>query len=270
MRPPFHNQMAVSWQQCNSFLCVGIDPNPELIRSCLGGTSNQEVLKFCISIVDQTHDLVCAFKPQIAHFSACGLEDELEALIAYIHDEYSHIPVILDAKRGDIGSTAERYAAEVFERYEVDAVTVNPFLGWDTIESFLQHKDKGIFVLCRTSNSGSSWLQNHPSSDPLYLRIANKVHEQENPNISLVVGGTYPKELRRVRQVAQNATILVPGIGSQGGDASGVLKFGVREDGLGLVINIARAIIYAGTGGDYLRDVRARTEEYSKELRIAN
>ena len=264
----FHAQLATAWRRCNSFLCVGIDPHPDLLPASVNSIDKDSVLQFCVSIVDEVHDLVCAFKPQIAHFSALACENELATLIAYIHERYPDIPVILDAKRGDIGTTAERYASEVFERYGADAATVNPFLGWDTIEPFLKYEDRGVSILCRTSNEGSSWLQSGNEETPLFLRIAMRVHEEKNQNISLVVGATHPEDLRRVRHVASETTFLVPGIGTQQGDVSQVLKRGTRHDGRGLVVNVSRSIIYASSGPDYLEKMQQATRRYSEALRI--
>ena len=268
MRSSFHQQLANSWHKSKSLLCVGLDPHPDLLGRFVNADDKNEVLEFCMSVVDATHDLVCAFKPQIAHFAALGSEDELQQLITYIHEQYPEIPVILDAKRGDIGSTAERYAIEVFERYQADAVTVNPFLGWDTVETFLLHQEKGVIILCRTSNDGSPWLQDYPPTDPMYLRIARKASEVRNPNILLVIGATYTENLREVRGVARETTFLVPGVGSQGGNVREMLAYGRREDGLGLVVNVSRSIMYAGEGADYLKDVRREAEAFRQILSI--
>lgn len=201
------------------------------------------ILEFSTSIVDAVSQHVCAIKMNHAHFASRGQEAELEALIEFIHERHPVIPVILDAKRGDVDSTAEKYAEEAFDRYSADAVTVNPFLGWDTIEPFMQHKQRGVIVLCKTSNPGSYWLQDEPSNSPMYLRIAERVQQEANPNLMLVVGATNEDALIRVRRAAPDVTFLVPGVGAQGGSAENVLKLGKRRDGLGLIVNCSRSVI---------------------------
>jgi len=214
---------------------------------------------FCCRIVDATAPYVCAFKPQIAYFSAAGAEAALEHIIAYIHDSYPLLPVILDAKRGDVGSTARQYAREAFERYDADAVTVNPLLGPESVEPFLEYPDRGVILLCRTSNPGSDWLQLAPAEDPLYLRVAQAaVDWNENDNLMLVAGATHPEELARIRERVGDMPLLVPGVGAQGGDLQAVLAKGCDSRGQGLVINSARGVIFAGEGGpDYDRGYAA-------------
>lgn len=228
-----------------SLVCVGLDPNQEKIAA-LG----IELSSWLEQIVDATAEHVCAFKPQIAYFAAMRAEQELAEIVAYIHKNHPDIPVILDAKRGDIGSTAEQYAREAFERYQADAVTVNPYMGGDTIEPYSQHKDKGVVVLCKTSNAGSGELQNLKLEDgnTLFQTVAEKAAKQwnKNNNILLVVGATYPEELAEIRTTVGNMPLLIPGIGAQGGDVAATLKAGLRVDGKGLIISSSRGIIYAG------------------------
>lgn len=242
----------------NSLLCVGLDPSlGRLPESCR--MQAQPFLVFNRALIDATADLVCAYKPQIAHYAACGAEAELFATISYIHENYADIPVILDAKRGDIGSTAEKYAIEAFERYQADAVTVNPYLGGDSLEPFLKYKEKGVVILCRTSNPGGSDLQGlEVDGEPLYLKLAGLAAASwnENRNILLVVGATWPAELARVREKVGDIPLLVPGIGAQGGDLAAVLRAGLDSRGGGLVINSSRGIIYAGQGEDYAKAAR--------------
>jgi orotidine-5'-phosphate decarboxylase len=259
----FTSSLASAWQTNNSLLCVGLDPDPAKFPAHLRGRSDA-IFEFCSAIVDATADLACAFKPQIAYFAANRAEDQLEALIARIHERHPGIPVILDAKRGDIGNTAEQYAIEVFERYKADAVTINPYMGRDTVEPWLAYKDKGVILLCRTSNPGGSELQflkvsspvgagNTPLSEPLFERVARLVADEWNSNgqCALVVGATFPAELRRVREIVGNMPLLVPGIGAQGGDIEATVKAGKAAGGTGLMINSSRAILYAGKGEDY-------------------
>ena len=227
-----------------SLVCVGLDPNREKIQNL--GLPLTEWLK---KIVDATAGLVCAFKPQIAYFSALRAEQELADIISYIRQQYPDIPVILDAKRGDIGTTAAQYAIEAFERYRADAVTVNPYMGGDTLEPFLKHKDKGVVALCKTSNKGSGELQNLILGNGLNLfeHVAKLATTQWNQykNLLLVVGATYPQELADIRQIVGNMPLLIPGIGAQGGDLAATLKAGLRQDGLGLIISSSRGIIFA-------------------------
>ncbi len=242
----------------SSLLCVGLDPSLErLPDSCR--TVSQPLFAFNRALIDATADLVCAYKPQIAHYSACGAEAELLATISYIHDNYADIPVILDAKRGDIGSTAEKYALEAFERYQADAVTVNPYLGGDSLEPFLKYEEKGVVILCRTSNPGGGELQGlEVDGEPVYLKLAGLAAASwnKNHNILLVVGATWPAELARVREVVGEMPLLVPGVGAQGGDLVAVLGAGLNSRGAGLVINSSRGIIYAGQGEGYAEAAR--------------
>ncbi len=234
----------------NSLLCVGLDPDIDRFPQRLGRTS-AAILEFNKAIIDATADLVCAYKPQIAHYAAHGAEAELAATIAYIK-ETCQVPVILDAKRGDIGSTATMYAREAFDRYGADAVTVNPFLGLDSLKPFLDYQNKGIVVLCRTSNPGGADLQNLVLDNGLrlYEHIAQLAHEQwnSNGNIILVVGATRPDELKRVRQLTGDMPFLLPGIGAQGGDIQSAME---NARGGQLIINSSRAILYASSDDDF-------------------
>jgi len=252
----FTDRLNQASQQRNSLLCVGLDPDPARFPAHLAGRPDA-IFEFCRAIVDATADLACCFKPQIACFSARRAEDQLERIIAHIHDQHPGLPVILDAKRGDIGSTAELYAVEVFERYRADAVTVNPYLGRDSVEPFLAHRDKGVILLCRTSNPGGSDLQFLEVDGPngkehLYERVARLVAGEWNQHgqCALVVGATFPTEIQRVRQLVGDMPLLVPGIGAQGGDIAATVKAGRNSTGMGLMINSSRAILYAGTQAD--------------------
>jgi orotidine-5'-phosphate decarboxylase len=249
-------RLRAAWQRNDSMLCVGLDPDPTRIPAPLDGATDA-TYRFCVSIIDATADTVCAFKPQIAYFAAQRAEDTLERVCRYIRDTYPHVVLILDAKRGDIGPTAEQYAREAFGRYGADFVTVNPYLGGDTIAPFLTHTDHGVFVLCRTSNPGSGDFQSLESDgDPLYVHVARSVQQwSEQPGnvgaCGLVVGATYPDELARVRNVAPDAPLLIPGVGAQGGDVAATVAAGQDAHGWGMVINSSRAVLYASGANDY-------------------
>ena len=237
----------------NTLVCVGLDTDLKKIPSLFNNQKNA-VYQFNKSIIDSTADAVCAFKPQIAYYSGVRGEQELELTIDYIHNNYPDIPVILDAKRGDIGSTAEMYAREVFDRYNADAVTINPYLGGDTLKPYLDRKNKGIIILCRTSNPGAKDIQNlECNGKKIYQIVAEKaVNEWNyNKNILLVVGATYPKELKEIRLITGTMPFLVPGIGAQGGDIKQAVSNGKSSDGMGMIINSSRGIIYAGKDNDF-------------------
>ncbi|MFV8824924.1 orotidine-5'-phosphate decarboxylase [Thauera sp. WH-2] len=258
----FMTALEAAWQQRNSLLCVGLDPDPAKFPAHLRGRPDA-ILAFCTQIVDATADLVCCFKPQIAYFAAHRAEEQLEALIEHIHAAHPDTPVILDAKRGDIGSTAEQYAIEAFERFKADAITVNPYMGRDSVDPYLAYPDKGVILLCRTSNPGGSDLQFLEVDTPkgrmkLYEHVARTVAEDWNAsgNCGLVVGATYPAEIARVRELTGNLPLLVPGIGAQGGDIAATLAAGRTAKGAGLMINSSRAVLYAGKGEDFAEAAR--------------
>ena len=239
-----------------SMLCVGLDPEPTRFPGAMKGDAGK-IYDFCARIVDATADLVIAFKPQIAYFAAHRAEGQLERLMAHLRAAAPHVPVILDAKRGDIGSTAEQYAKEAFERYGADAVTLSPFMGFDSVQPYLRYAGKGAFLLCRTSNPGGDDLQNQrlasiEGQPLLYEHVARLAQGPWNANgqLGLVVGATYPAEIERVRQVAPTLPLLIPGVGAQGGDAVATVKAGWRKDGP-IVVNSSRAILYGSTGDDY-------------------
>ncbi|MCR9279003.1 MAG: orotidine-5'-phosphate decarboxylase [Pseudomonadaceae bacterium] len=262
MRKPFSDQLEERWLRADSMLCVGLDPLPDRLPA---GVS---VAQFCIDIVDATAELVCAFKPQFAHFAALGAEQELAEIIGYIHSSYPDIPVILDAKRGDVPSTAERYAVEAFERYEADAVTVNPYLGTDSIEPYLQYADRGVIILARTSNEGAGWLQDQ--GEPVFLRVARAAAQlNRSGNVALVAGATHPQELAQIRSEVQNMPLLVPGVGSQGGDVAKVLAAGLAPHGNGLIINSSRGILYASQTDDYAQAAQAAAFSVVSDIRRA-
>jgi orotidine-5'-phosphate decarboxylase len=254
----FMAALRAAWRERNSLLCVGLDPDPGRFPSPLAGRP-QAIFEFCRDVVDATADLVCAFKPQVAHFAARGAENQLEALIEHVHARHPGTPVILDAKRGDIGSTAEKYAEEAFARYRADAVTINPYMGGDSLEPYLAWSDKGVILLCRTSNPGGSDLQNlDVGGERLYERVARLVATEWNAggNCALVVGATFPAELARVRALVGDMPLLVPGIGAQGGEVAATVAAGQTTDGRGLMINSSRAILYADAGADFAAAAR--------------
>ncbi|WP_046112870.1 orotidine-5'-phosphate decarboxylase [Aquincola tertiaricarbonis] len=243
----------------DSMLCVGLDPDPARFPGAWAGDAGR-IFDFCAAIVDATHDLVCAFKPQIAYFHAHRAEDQLERLIAHIRRVAPAVPVILDAKRGDIGATAEQYAREAFERYQAHAVTLSPFMGFDSIEPYLRHEGRGAILLCRTSNAGGSDLQAQrlASGEPLFEHIARLAAGPWNANgqIGLVVGATFPAEVARVRELAPTLPLLIPGVGAQGGDAEATVRAGWRPEGP-IIVSSSRAVLYASRGDDFAAAARA-------------
>ncbi|MCC5872124.1 MAG: orotidine-5'-phosphate decarboxylase [Gammaproteobacteria bacterium] len=251
-------------------LCVGLDPEPSRLPLGMGQTP-AGIIAFHRSIIGATADLACAYKPQIAHFSAIGAEAALIDCIAAIRELAPHAVVILDAKRGDIGSTAEMYAREAFDRYGADAVTLNPYLGGESLLPFLEREDRGTVILCRTSNPGAGEIQDWPESDPLYARIARLAVSQWNPhgNLMLVAGATRPAELQRIRALAPEVPLLVPGLGAQGGDLEAAVDAGLDARGRGLVVNSSRAILYAGSGPDFAEMARAEALRMRDALRTA-
>lgn len=271
MAQEFHRLLAAAMSRNQSLVCVGLDPEIDRLPAPLQGKP-RSIAAFNRAIVDATADLVCAYKPQIAHYAALGAEDQLLESIAYIRERAPGIPVILDSKRGDIGSTAEKYAREAFERYGADGVTVNPYLGKDSVEPFLNYADKGIVVLCRTSNAGSGEFQDlNVDGRKLYQIVAEHVATTWNSrgNCLLVVGATYPEELADIRQRTGEMTFLVPGVGAQGGDVVKVVRNGRNTSGEGLVINSSRAILYAGSGEDFAVQARAATLALRAQIQAA-
>ncbi len=255
----FIEKLRARWQQADSLVCVGLDPDPAKFPDALVD-DDDALFSFCRDIVDATAGYACAFKPQIAYFAAHnGGEAALQRLIAHINGAHPDVPVILDAKRGDIGSTAEQYAVEAFERYGADAVTLNPYMGRDSAAPFLQYNDRGCVFLCHTSNPGARDFQELTMSDgsgggePLYQRIARTIAGEWNAdgNCALVVGATFPEELKVIRGIVGDMPLLIPGIGAQGGDIEAVVRNGRTADGTGLVINSSRGILYASSGAGY-------------------
>ena len=262
----FLEQLQGAERQNGSLLCVGLDPEPNKFPAGMKGDASK-IYDFCAQIVDATADLAISFKPQIAYFAAHRAEDQLEKLMAHMRRNVPHVPVILDAKRGDIGATAEQYAIEAFERYGADAVTLSPFMGFDSVQPYLKHHGKGAFLLCRTSNPGGDDLQNQRLASVegqplLYEHIAKLAQGSWNLNgqLGLVVGATYPAEIERVRSLAPTLPLLIPGVGAQGGDAVATIKAGYRQlNGAttgAVIVSSSRAILYASSGDDFVKAAR--------------
>jgi orotidine-5'-phosphate decarboxylase len=254
----FVQRLVAVQQRRDSLLCVGLDPEPDRFPAPWRGDPAR-IFDFCARIVDATKDLVCAYKPQIAYFAAHRAEEQLESLIAYVRRVAPDVPVILDAKRGDIGSTAEQYAREAFVRYQADAVTLSPFMGFDSIEPYLAFDGRGLILLCRTSNPGGSDLQAQllANGERLFEHIAKLAAGPWNRGgrLGLVVGATFPAEVARVRELAPTLPLLIPGIGAQGGDARATVDAGWRPDGP-IVVNSSRAVLYAGEGEGFAAAAR--------------
>jgi orotidine-5'-phosphate decarboxylase len=260
----FADKLAAAWKATNSLVCVGLDPEPKKFPDRFRDAPGS-IFDFNRAIIDATRDLVCAYKPQFAHYAAHAAENQLEHTIDYIKSTCPNAIVILDSKRGDIGSTAEQYALEAFERYGADAVTVNPYLGRDSVEPFLKHEDKGVIILCRTSNPGAKDLQDLPvgPDKKLFQHVAETVAKDWNAagNCMLVVGATYPEELADIRKRVGDLPFLVPGVGAQGGDVAKALAAGKTAAGTGLLISSSRAILYASPGDDFAAAARKAATE---------
>jgi orotidine-5'-phosphate decarboxylase len=266
----FLEQLKGAWARNDSLVCVGLDPELERFPARLSGQPSP-IFQFNRAIIDATADLVCAYKPQFAHYAAYEAEDQLERTIEYIHQHYPGIPVILDSKRGDVGNTAQRYALEAFERYGADAVTVNPYMGTDSLEPFLSYEDRGVIVLCRTSNPGAGDLQDlETGGRKLYEVVAHLAASRWNSrgNCALVVGATYPKELAQVRALTGDMPFLVPGVGAQGGDVQAVVRNGQSAAGDGLMISSSRAILYAASDDTWLEAARAATQKLRDQINL--
>jgi orotidine-5'-phosphate decarboxylase len=259
----------------NSLLCVGLDPDPAKFPGDWQGDAGR-IADFCCAVVDATHDLAAAFKPQIAYFAAHGAESQLERVIAHIRKVAPQVPIVLDAKRGDIGATAQMYAREAFVRYGADAVTLSPYMGFDTIEPYLDYADRGVFVLCRTSNPGGDDWQMRPLADVdgqprLFEELARRAqHEWARipGQIGLVVGATYPQEIARVRELAPTLPLLIPGVGAQGGDAEATVRAGYRA-GAPILVNSSRAILYAGRSVAEIGSAARREAQATRALLAA-
>ena len=264
----FIEKLDARWTKTNSLLCVGLDPNLDKFPSHLKG-DDDAIFKFCTAIIDATHDLVCAYKPQIAYFAALSAEDQLAKIFDYTRMRYPDIPIILDSKRGDIGSTAAMYAQEAFVRYGADAVTVNPYMGRDSAQPFLDYADKGTILLCRTSNPGAGDIQDLVvDGQAVYERVASMISQQwnDNGNCCIVVGATWPEQMRDLRAICGDMPFLVPGVGAQGGDVAALVKAGQTQQGRGLIINSSRAVLYASKGLDFAAAARATAQQTRDQI----
>ena len=275
----FLDRLSAAERSNQSMVCVGLDPEPARFPGALRGDASR-IFDFCAAIVEATADLVIAFKPQIAYFAAHRAEDQLERLMAHMRQVAPGVPVILDAKRGDIGSTAAQYAVEAFERYGADAVTLSPFMGFDSVEPYLKYQGKGAFLLCRTSNPGGDDLQSQrlssvPGEPLLYEHVARLAQGPWNLNgqLGLVVGATYPAEIERVRAIAPTMPLLIPGVGAQGGDAAATVRAGWRGDAqttvAPIIVNSSRAILYASSGADFAQAARREAAKTRELLQAA-
>ncbi len=277
--PTFLDMLRTAERQNASLLCVGLDPEPAKFPLHMRGDASR-IYDFCAAIVDATADLVIAFKPQIAYFAAHRAEDQLERLMEHMRRTAPQVPIILDAKRGDIGSTAEQYAKEAFERYGADAVTLSPFMGFDSVQPYLKYHGKGAFLLCRTSNPGGDDFQPQrlldlPGQPRLYEHIAALAQGPWNLNgqLGLVVGATYPAEIERVRALAPTLPLLIPGVGAQGGDAVATVRAGWRasqgDTTAPIIVNSSRAILYASGGMDFAQAARLEAVQTRDGLQAA-
>ncbi|MFP4541994.1 MAG: orotidine-5'-phosphate decarboxylase [Opitutales bacterium] len=265
----FADKLQAAWETSRSMLCVGLDPDLDRVPAALRAEP-QPLFAFNRAIIEATAPYACAYKPQFAHYAAENRLDELKATLDYLRATHPSKVSILDAKRGDIGNTAVRYAREAFAVYGADAVTVNPYMGGDTIAPFSSDPTRGVFVLCRTSNPGSGELQSlEVEGRPVYEIVAQRAHEawNGNRNLGLVVGATYPAELARVRAVAPTMPLLVPGIGAQGGDLQAVLREGRDASGYGMLINSSRGILYAGSGETFASAAAEAARELCEAMR---
>lgn len=267
----FIEKLSRAWASQDTLLMVGLDPNPERFPAELAGRADA-IAAFCRGIVDATAPYVCGFKPQIAYFAALRAEDQLQDLCQYIRTRYPQLPIVLDAKRGDIGTTAAQYAREAFERYGADAVTVNPYMGRDSLQPYLDYTERGVIVLCRTSNPGGADLQDLRLADgtPLYLHVADEIVRWDtHGQCALVVGATVPDEIAQVRARVGDMPLLVPGIGAQGGDIPATVRAGRTAAGTGMMINSSRAVLYASRGSDWAQAAATAARTTCDAIRAA-
>ena len=256
----FTDKLLDASRKNQSWLCIGLDPDPELMPGV-------DVLQFNKAIIEATSDLVCAYKPNLAFYEALGVKG-LAILEKTVKCVPGDIPVIGDAKRGDIGNTARAYARALFAVLGFDAATVNPYLGFDAIEPFISYQDKGVFILCRTSNKGAADFQDLLTDGlPLYEAVARKAREWNTyGNIGLIVGATYPQELKKVRSICPEMPLLIPGVGAQGGDLASAVGYGVDARGEKAIINVSRQILYASREKDFARAAREVAEKIRQQI----
>lgn len=266
----FMEKVEAAWERNNSLVCVGLDPDLDKLPDCVKHRPHP-IFEFNRAIIDATADLVCAYKPQAAYYAGQDADEQLQMTIDHIRHKHPDIPVILDVKRGDIGSTAEMYAKEAFDRYQADAVTVNPYLGLDSLQPFLERRERGIIVLCRTSNPSSSEIQGLVCGEnTVFEHVAMLARDKwnVNGNILLVIGATFPDELARIRRLCPDMPFLVPGVGAQGGDVKRVVENGATADGTGLIINSSRGIIYAGGSERFAAAAAAAADELRHAINL--
>jgi orotidine-5'-phosphate decarboxylase len=265
----FINKLQQAWSKNNSLLCVGLDSDLAKLPKHLHKL-DYPVFEFNKALIDATADLVCAYKPQIAFYTAYNVEAELKMTMEYIHSNYPEVVTILDAKRGDVGNTSNMYAKEIFDHYQADATTVSPYLGLDSLTPFLDYADRGVIILCRTSNPGAKDIQDlEVNGQKLYQVVAAKAASSSwnyNNNIALVVGATYPNELQEVRALVGNMPLLIPGIGAQGGDVHATVVNGMDSQGAGMIISSSRGIIYASADTDFADAARQATQNLRDEI----
>jgi len=271
----FTDKLRAAQERNNTWLCVGLDTDPDKMPSPLRSRADA-IVAFNQAIIDATRDLVCAFKPNLAFYLPHG-HAGMDALAETVTVIPRDIPVILDAKFGDIESTARGYARFAFDTLGVDAVTLNPYLGADAIAPFLEYADRAVFLLAHTSNPGASDLQDafvvvdtlEPMTEALYIRVARLAKLLKGKGeIGMVVGATFPEQLRQVREANSSAIFLVPGIGTQGGSLAEAVEFGSNEMGIGPIINASRAILYASSGEDYAAAARSAAIKLRDQIRI--
>jgi orotidine-5'-phosphate decarboxylase len=276
----FLEKLVTASRRQNSLLCVGLDPEPNRLPVQLRtGPVTTAVIRFCRTIIEVTSPYVSAYKPNLAFFEALG-PGGMQAFQEVLGAIPAHVPVIADAKRGDIGNTARNYAGALFDVYGCDAATVNPYLGYDSVAPFLAYREKGVLLLCRTSNPGARDFQDllvqeeNGETRPLYEVVARRVQSwNEAGNCGLVVGATYPGELRAIRSLCPGMPVLVPGVGTQGGDLEASVTAGVDGYGERAIIAVSRAILYASDGSDYAsaaayeaRSLRDRINEARRKI----
>lgn len=267
MERNFFDLLKARWDQ-SLFVCVGLDIEYDKIPTHIkkrAASPREAFVTFGKAIIDATYELACAYKPQIAHYEALGKSEGIEALydlVEYINTAYPEIPVILDAKRGDVKSTNEQYVRGIFDKLGVDAVTLQPYLGSEPLQPFLDRKEKGCIILCRTSNPGAAEIQDLiVEGMPLWQKVAELVKNSwnKNNNCLLVVGATYPEEMQKVRALVGDIPFLMPGIGAQGGDLESSVKAAMDSNKQGMIINSSRGIIYASSGEDFAEKAREET-----------
>lgn len=261
----FLERLHTAARRNSSWLCVGLDPDPASLPAEVG------VESFLGGIVDATRDLVCCYKPNLAFFEALGVAGQ-HALRSLLRDVPGEIPVLIDAKRGDTPQTMRAYARAIFEELDADAATVNPYLGGDSLEPFFAYRDRGVFVLCKTSNPGAAEMQDLmvDGSEPLFVRVARRAMTWDRfGTLGLVVGATYPSDVAAVRQIAPRVPILLPGVGAQSGDLERSVQAGVDVDGAGAIVNASRSILYASAGGDWQTAARAEAQKLQAAINTA-